>query len=158
MTECGDILAAILAGRPLDARAEAHLATCAGCGAEAPVMRAVARAFAADVVPDPDAARAARVLRAAAPLLAQNARRVAWSAQLRALAVALLPLPLIAVLDFYLVRTGYRLLSTILPDALSFYVVLNHAVLLAFLLALTYAAVPILAERQVRLRREELHA
>jgi hypothetical protein len=121
-------------------------------------MRAVARAFAADVVPDPDAARAAHVLRAAAPLLAQNARRVTWSAQLRALAVALLPLPLIAVLDFYLVRTGYRLLSTILPDALSFYVVLNHAVLLAFLLALTYAAVPILAERQVRLRREELHA
>jgi hypothetical protein len=158
MTDCGEVLAALLDRRGLDAAVAAHVATCPRCSGEAPSVHQLAQAFAADVVPAPSTGLSPRVLETAAPLLMQNARRATWGAHLRALAAALIPLPLIALLDVYIVRTGYRLLSTILPDALSFYVVFNHAILLAFLLALTYAAIPILAERQLRLQREELHA
>jgi hypothetical protein len=56
------------------------------------------------------------------------------------------------------VRTAERLLSAVLPGALSTFVVANYAILLALLLALTYGAVPILAERQARGQREEIHA
>jgi hypothetical protein len=48
-------------------------------------------------------------------------------------------------------------LSAVLPGALSLYLVFNYAATLALLLALTYSAIPILAERQARLRREEVH-
>ena len=44
------------------------------------------------------------------------------------------------------------------PAALSLYFVLNYTTLLAVLLTLAYGAVPLLAERQARLRREERHA
>jgi hypothetical protein len=100
---------------------------------------------------------AGRVLRAAAPLLARNARRATWPAVARALAAALVPLPLIAFFDWQIVRTAHAVLSRVLPDALSFYLVFNYTATLVLLLALTYAAVPILVERQARLRHQESH-
>jgi hypothetical protein len=100
---------------------------------------------------------AARVLRAAAPLLALNARRAAWPALARAVVTALLPLPLILFVDWHIVRAAHTFLRTVLPEALSFYLVFNYAATLVLLLALTYAAVPILVERQARLRQQESH-
>ena len=44
-----------------------------------------------------------------------------------------------------------------LPDALSLYFVVNYTTLLALLLTLAYGAIPLLAERQTRLRHEEIH-
>ena len=149
---CEEALATLLLTGSLDPAAAAHVSACAHCRAEQPV---VTRALAAYAAPEPRAILTARVLRAAAPLLERNARRAARRALLRAIAAALLPLPAIAVFDFYVVRGLQRLLAAVLPGALSLYVVCNYAVLLAFLLALTYGAVPILAERQVRRRREE---
>ena len=75
----------------------------------------------------------------------------------RALAAALVPLPLIAFFDWQIVRTAHAVLSRVLPDALSFYLVFNYTATLVLLLALTYAAVPILVERQARLRHQESH-
>ena len=102
----------------------------------------------------PGDARARR--RPAAPR--RNARRAAWSTLARALAAALLPLPAILFLDFYVVRAAFALLTTILPTPLGAYLVFNYTATFALLLALTYGAIPILVERQVRLRREESHA
>ena len=65
---------------------------------------------------------------------------------------------LILALDWFLVRGAHALLSGLLPDALSLYLAGSYAVLLATLLGLTYAAVPLLAARQLRPPLEEHHA
>ena len=49
-------------------------------------------------------------------------------------------------------------MTAILPTALGAYLTFNYAATLALLLALTYAAIPIFVEHQVRLRRQESHA
>src|SRR5262249_56380391 len=98
-----------------------------------------------------------RVVGARPPFLAARVEpvpRPAW----RALAIALLPLPLILAADWFLVRGAHALLSGLLPDALSLYLAGSYAVLLATLLGLTYAAVPLLAARQLRPPLEEHHA
>jgi hypothetical protein len=58
-------------------------------------------------------------------------------------------------IDAYLLRIAYRWLSAVLPDALSLFLVLDYTALLALLLTLAYGAIPLLTERQLRLRREE---
>jgi hypothetical protein len=56
-----------------------------------------------------------------------------------------------------MVRGAYDLLHLLLPAALSAYVAFNYAALLALLLGLTYAAVPVLAARQAQLQLQEAH-
>jgi hypothetical protein len=98
-----------------------------------------------------------RTLAAAAPLLAMHARRAGVRAWIRPLAVALLPLPLILVVDAAIVRGLHALLSIVLPDALSTYFAAQYALLMLLLLGLAYAAVPVLADRQARAALEEAH-
>ena len=155
---CDETLTMLLLGRPLDGEAAAHLAACPRCRAEQAAVERLAGALAASPAPAPPSALARRVLHAAGPLLAVNARRTAWSTLARALAIALLPLPAILLLDFYLVRAAFGLLTTILPTPLGAYLAFNYAVTFALLLALTYGSIPILVERQVRMRHEESHA
>lgn len=157
MSDCGEVLAGVLLRGALDPAAAAHVRGCARCSEAEPIVRALGRAFAADAAVTPPAALQARVLQAAAPLLAENARRIAWSAVLRPVAAALVPLPLVLFIDAYLVRTVYDVLRGLLPSALSTFLVLNYTALLALLLTLTYGAIPLLADRQVRLRRQEIH-
>lgn len=152
---CDDALATLFLGGSLEEATRAHVASCARCQEDEELVRAVREAFAASPVPEPPAVLGARVLRAAEPLLG---RRAAWPTLARALGVALVPLPLILWFNWLLVRSAEQLLSSVLPSSLSFYVVLNYTILLALLLALTYGAVPILAERQARGRCEESHA
>jgi hypothetical protein len=152
---CDDALAAVFLGGPCDEAMRAHLATCPRCREQEPLVGAITQAFAASPTPEPPPGLTARVLRAAGPLLG---RRAAWPALGRAVAAALAPLPLILWIDWLVVRTAERLLSTVLPGVLSTFVVVNYSILLALLLALTYGAVPILAERQARGRRKESHA
>jgi len=158
MSECDDVLSQLLLGRALDADATAHVSACPRCATEERDVRRVAALLASDDVPAASPALSARVLRAAAPLLAHRARRAAWWTLGRALAAALVPLPLILFLDFHLVRTAYGVLNVLLPGAVSLYVAFNYAATLALLLALTYGMIPIVAERQMRLRREECRA
>ena len=158
MTDCDDMLTTLLFRGAPDADVAAHLTACPRCRAESAAIEGLERALAAAPVPAPPPALARRVLAAAAPLLARNARRAAWPTLARALAAALLPLPVILLLDFYLVRFAFGLLTAILPTALGAYLAFNYAATLALLLALTYAAIPIFVEHQVRLRRQESHA
>jgi hypothetical protein len=158
MTDCDEVLTALLLGATLDFAAEAHLTACARCTAEHTRVRELSRTLAASPAPVPAPALLARTLRAAEPLLARNARRAAWTAFARALGAALIPLPAVLFADALLVRWVYGFLADLLPAPLGFYVVFNYAATLTVLLTITYAAIPILAERQVRLRLEESHA
>ena len=161
MSACDDVRVRLVLGRPLDADGRTHLAGCPGCRADEPVTRALAAALAADAAPDPPPGLAARTLRAAAVPLARHARRAArpdWRMLARALGAAVLPLPAILYLDALLVRGAYRVLHALLPGALSLYLVCSYTVVLALLLALSYAAVPLLAERQGRHGLEGRHA
>jgi hypothetical protein len=108
-------------------------------------------------VPEMPAVLRARVLAAAAPLLAAHARRSSARLWLRPLAVALAPLPLVVVLNLTIVRLLHGLLATVLPDAVSTYLVVQHGLFVLLLAALTYAAVPLLADRQARAALEEMH-
>jgi len=156
MTTCDDLLASLLLGQPLDAAAEVHVRTCERCAAEAPAVGRVADALAAFVPAPPAPALGAAVLRAARPEL-RAARRARWAAVARALAASLVPLPLIVLLDAAIVRGLRAALAVVLPSGLSTYLAFNYAVLLALLLAITYAAVPLLVERQARGRWMEAH-
>jgi hypothetical protein len=149
MTDCDDIRAARLLGDALDPAAAAHVRGCSRCRADEAVVLPLARALAGDPTA-PGPGLTGRVLTAAAPLLAAQARRAARVRLVRAVAVALVPLPAIVLLDLSLVRAAYRALSAVLPHAVSLYVVGNYAAFLALLLALTYGAVPFLAARQGR--------
>jgi hypothetical protein len=155
---CDEILARVLLGEALDAAGAAHVQSCPRCGAEEPVVRALARALEADVAPAPPPGLHARVLGAAAPLLAE-ARHPAWHGlAARAIAAALLLLPFVVGVDALVVRAVQRVLAEWLPAALETYLVVHLVALLTLALALTYAAVPLLAERQARPGRREAHA
>jgi hypothetical protein len=148
MIRCEDVDELRLLGRPLAGDAAAHVDACARCREHEPALEALGAALAAPGVPSVPAGLSARVLTAAAPLLAANAARAARRRLVAALAAGLAPLPAIVALDFWLVRTAYEVLTRFLPDALSLYVVANWVGLLALLLALTYGAIPFLAARQ----------
>ncbi|HEY2385756.1 MAG TPA: hypothetical protein VGK30_02245 [Candidatus Binatia bacterium] len=160
---CDDArLAAVLGGEASPDLA-AHLASCEACRADAPAWRQLATTLAAAHPPAPAAALAARVREAAGPLLASHARRARearrtlWRTVGRAVAAALLPLPLLVLIDGWVLRAIYDTLRAVLPAALSLYFVVNYTTLLAVLLTLAYGAIPLLAERQTRLRHEEIH-
>ncbi|HYC22288.1 MAG TPA: hypothetical protein VEI94_06270 [Candidatus Bathyarchaeia archaeon] len=157
MSLCDEVHVALLLGEPLDDTAATHAQSCTVCaGADA-----AARALSARLTAEPEetvpAGFSDRVLRAAAPLLERNRRRATARQLVRTLVAAFLPLPVIVLVDVYLLRGAYQLLSDVLPTSLSLYLVLNAAAMLGALLSLTYGAVPILAERQLRARRRELH-
>ena len=134
-----------------------HLARCDDCRAIEGPLRRLSPGLDGSSVVEPPAELGERVLRAAQPYLAWNARRAAWRQLARALAVGLLPLPMIIAIDVYLVRTLYDLLNAALPGSLSLYLTANYVVMIATLLAVAYGAIPFLAERQLRTQQRELH-
>jgi hypothetical protein len=158
---CDDVRTARVLGGALDDAATAHARACPRCREEAAVADALAQALAAWTVPAPPPGLAARVLCRAAPELARHARRVArpdWRSIARALVAGLSVLPLVLFVDAQLVRGAYALLSLVLPGPLSAYLVGTWVALLAFALAVTYAAVPFVAARQAAVATEERHA
>jgi hypothetical protein len=160
MMDCDTALTALLFGKVTDEVA-AHLDACPRCAVEAPRVRRVTGLLDTIPAPSPSPALATHVLDAAAPLLSANAHRLpaaAWRRLAAAIAVAILPLPLILFVGWEALSTVNRLLSTVLPAGVSFYLVATHAVLLGLLVAVTYGAVPLLAAHQLRLRHEDTHA
>jgi hypothetical protein len=160
MMDCDTALTALLFGEVTPGVA-AHLDACPRCAVEAPHVRRVTGLL--DAMPAPSASPVLGpwVLHAAAPLLVANAHRLpatAWRRFAAAIAVAILPLPLILFVGWEALSTANRLLSTVLPAGVSFYLVATHAALLGLLLAVTYGAVPLLAAHQLRLQHEDTHA
>ncbi|HEV7735682.1 MAG TPA: hypothetical protein VGR62_26140 [Candidatus Binatia bacterium] len=157
MTTCDELLTHVLLHGDVPPEGTQHLTTCAECAAALADVRRVTHALAADDVPAPTPALSARVRLAAEPLLAARRRRVDWLRIAAAVAAAILPLPLILAIDWWVVTNARQLLSIVLPDAVSLFLVGNYAALLALLLTLTYAAVPLLAGRQLRPALEDHH-
>jgi anti-sigma factor RsiW len=144
---CDDVLAARFLDET-DGAVEAHVATCAHCATEREGVASVRALLAAATVPAPPPGLSAAVCRAARPLLATNTRRASRILVARALAVALLVLPVVLLADLRVGSLVYEALTALLPRALGLYVVSSWAVTVTGLLALTYAAIPIFAERQ----------
>ena len=153
---CDEVLAARLLGGA-DAMVAAHVAACPRCAATVDGVAAVRAAFAAAPVATLPPGLSARVHQAAAPLLAANARRATHRLVGRALAAALLVLPLVVLVDVRVVQALYAALTAILPTALGVYVVASWAATLTALMALTYAAIPIVAERQATALARTIH-
>jgi hypothetical protein len=107
--------------------------------------------------PPPSPELTARVLAAAGPLLAAHARRTSWRTFLRPLLVALLPLPLILAADAAIATGLYALFSLVFPSVVSVVLVAQYALFVLMSLALAYAAVPLIVDRQARATFEEAH-
>jgi hypothetical protein len=150
---CDELLTALALGKsaaPNGGAAADHLATCSTCRAESTRAHALGPVLAAYRVGAPPAEAAARTLASAAPLLARRAgerralrRRVAW-----ALTLALLPLPAIVFANVKLLMAAHGLLLSVLPPSASTYLIVCLGAGVALLLALSYAAVPLLASRR----------
>ncbi|HLK12490.1 MAG TPA: hypothetical protein VKW76_14030 [Candidatus Binatia bacterium] len=152
---CDEVLTARVLGGALDAAAAAHAAACSRCRADAPAAAALHRTLAEHRTAPPPAELRVRTLRAAAPLVAERAIRPRLA---RALAATLLALPAIVAWDTGVVRTVYAALTAVLPAGLSAYVVGSYGAAITVLVALSYAAVPLLAARQARASWRPAHA
>lgn len=153
---CDDVRERAFLGRAEAGDAE-HVAACATCGDVTPVLGELAATFAAHRVAEPTPGLDVRVAAKARPLLLARRRHAARRQIAAALVAALVPLPLIVVLDVWALRVMYDVLRWLLPEPLSLYLIVNYAAVLALLGTLTYGAIPLLAERQARSRPEVLH-
>lgn len=148
MTTCDDVLERLLLEKDLDETAADHVRGCPRCGRDSAVVDSLRRQLAAGRPPEPSPALLGRIMSSARPILARNRRRAIWLLVARAVGAALLPLPLILLVDAYVLGEIHRLLSLVLPRTLTLYLVAGQASLIALLLAITYGAIPLLAERQ----------
>ncbi len=154
MSGCDEVRAAALRGEPASAAHAEHLAICASCREEQAGLARLASALAFEEPPAPPPGLVARTLAAAAPLLDEHARAVraraalSWRRLALALAPAVLVLPVLVAADVWLLRSAYELLATLLPAPLTAYLVGSYALLLAALLFFTFAAIPLLVQRQ----------
>jgi hypothetical protein len=162
---CDEALTRFALGDGSSAELESHVASCARCSADEPVLREVMARLRSDAAaPEPPPGLTARVLHAAEPLLAAHARaeapfaRVDWRRMGLAVAAALVLLPVVIVTDLSLLRALHAGLDYALPSALSLYVVATYAALLAALLGLTYGAIPLLAYRSAAPHWKENYA
>lgn len=159
-SDCAAVLTNLARGERLDEAGERHRASCADCASLVDGLAAVARRVASLPAVEPPPDLDTRVLLAAAPLLARNAR-VAAAAQpafvvdgrrlARALVPAILLFPLLVVADVWLLRLVHETLAAFLPRAFSTWLVLSYAALLAALGCLVFGAIPLLVERQAPL-------
>ena len=88
-----------------------------------------------------------RSVAVARPLLAVHARRAYRRRVAFALIAALVPLPVIALYDRVLLGWLYGVAEAVLPTPLAVLAVGGYAATTSLLLALTYAAIPVLVER-----------
>jgi hypothetical protein len=125
-----------------------HAAACDECRAAPLPLAAVERELAGYRVPLDVAALSRRVLAAVRPELQRLASVWFWRRLARVTAAALLPLPLIVLLNGWLLGLAYGWVSQLVPPALALYLVASYAAAQILLLALTYAAIPLLLARE----------
>lgn len=121
--------------------------------ADDPKLDTLLRSYA---VPPLGADATARLLQAAAPLLAVYATQPNWPSVARAIVVALLALPTVLAFDAVLLQGVYRLLAIVLPASVSLALTLQYGALLLLLLGATFVLIPVVAGH-ASARAEELH-
>jgi hypothetical protein len=75
--------------------------------------------------------------------LERNAQRAMWRRAVRAVGMALLPLPVVTAYAVIVLWGVYSLAATLLPPALAAYLVGTYAAALTLMAAVTYAAIPV---------------
>lgn len=125
-----------------------HAVECDACRAAPPPIDRIADLLdrSGDAVPQFTSA-SRRVVAAVGPLLQAMALRRYRRQVAAAVAFALTPLPFILAYDAYLLRLLHAAASALLGWSLATYLVASHAACLLFLLAASYAAIPILLAR-----------
>lgn len=153
MSACDEIRAALFLSEE-DAMTAAHLRECRACAEAASGLVALSQDLVASAPETPPPGLRSRMLAAAAPLLREQGVAVRRARAVDALrlcaapALALLLLPVVVYVDFWLVTALYGVLSRLLPAGLDLYLASTYAIFLAALLALTYASLPLVVERQ----------
>jgi len=135
-----------------EARLAEHARECDECAAAPLAFETIARSLAAYAVPLDVAELSRRVARHLQPELARLASVWFWRRLGRVIFAALLPLPLILLLDAYVLGVFYAWASTVLPAALATYLVISYAASQLLLFAATYAAIPLLLARDAWFR------
>lgn len=82
--------------------------------------------------------------------LERNTQRAVWRRALRAVGMALLPLPVVTAYAVVVLWAIYSLAAMLLPSALAAYLVGTYAAALALMAAVTYAAIPVWLATRLR--------
>lgn len=128
-------------------RLTSHAADCDDCRARPLPLAEIARELATYAVPLDVSALSRRVTAYLRPELARLASTWFWRRLSRAIVAALLPLPVILLLDMLLLRSVYGWASTLLPAAVATYLVVSYAAAQLLLFAATYAVIPLVLAR-----------
>ena len=126
-----------------------HARECDECRNSAPPLGELSARLDAGAAAVDAASLSRLVLARIAPELRARAQAVFWRRLVRALAAALLPLPLVIAADLWLLGWLYALIAAWLPSGLAVYLVASYAATLLVLIGSAYAAIPLLLARPV---------
>ena len=138
--------------QPIDALSK-HAGECSECRIEPAQLTALGTALRAAPLNLEAAVLSRRVLQMVAPELARLAARAFRRRVALGIGLALVPLPAVLVYDAFVLRTIYALLSAVLPSALAAYFIGGMALSAAFLIAASYAVIPLVVDRQFAVSR-----
>ena len=127
-----------------------HLADCEECRRDGVTPEHLAAVESALHVEDPatDVRLVARTLVAAGPLLKSRARFAYRRRVATALAAALVPLPIVVIYSRWLLGLMHSGLDLLFPGAVADVLVTGYSICLILVVSLTYASIPILADRR----------
>ena len=135
-------------GAPRGAALAAPASDCDACREQALPLERIAAVLDRDAHPVDTALLSRAVLIHMRPMLQRATRRMFWRRLALGLALSLLPLPFVLAYDALLLQVVFAVARTILPESIALVLVFNYAALLALLLAVTYAAIPLLIARR----------
>lgn len=121
-----------------------HVAECEACAGNPPAVERIDAVLRRQPSVEDSEMLSQRVLLAARGLLAERRKHSYRRRVRRGLILALAPLPLVVSVDVYLLHSAYTALSSVLPAAIVIGMLASHAAMLALLVALTYASLPLL--------------
>jgi hypothetical protein len=127
-----------------------HLADCEECSHDevTPERFAALESVLRIEDPPPDERLVARTLMAAVPLLKSRARARYRRRVATALAAALVPLPVVVIYSRWLLGLMHSGLELVFPGGVADVLVGGYSICLILVVSLTYAAIPILADRR----------
>ena len=125
-------------------RLREHVAECETCAGDPPAVERIDAVLRNETRADDPTALSQRVLLVSRGMLAERRKHVYRRRVRRGLIMALAPLPLVVSVDVYLLHSAYTALSSVLPTPIVIGMLASYAAMLALLVALTYASLPLL--------------
>ena len=127
-----------------------HLTDCEECSHDGVTPESLAMLESALRVEDPpaDDRLVARTLMTAGPLLKSRARVAYRRRVAMALVAALIPLPIVVIYSRWLFGLMHSVLELVFPGSVADVLVTGYSICLILVVSLTYASIPILADRR----------